>query len=185
MGNIFLKEFLKNRKQIGSIAPSSPLLAKKMLKAIDFKAAKVIVEYGPGTGVFTHRIAEKMHTDSKLFVFELDQVFYKKLKREFSNQPNVFIINDSALQVKEYLLKQKEELADIVISSLPLSNFKLRLARMIVGNAKEALHSKGKFVQYQYSLGARKMLERTFDEVSIQYVVGNIPPAFVYTCQKK
>lgn len=185
MSRIFIKEFFKNRKQIGSIAPSSALLARKMLKAINFGTVQVIIEYGPGTGIFTRRIIKNMSPETKLYIFELDEVFFNKLKHEFKDFPNVFVLNDSALQVKSCLQEHNEELADVVISSLPLSNFKLRLAKSIIDNAKDVLKDNGQFIQYQYSLSARKMLERIFEKVAIQYVVGNIPPAFVYNCQKK
>ena len=52
----FIAHFLKERKMVGAMAPSSKFLAKKMLARIAFDQAKVIVELGPGTGVFTQRI---------------------------------------------------------------------------------------------------------------------------------
>ena len=49
----FLKQFLLNPRKIGAIAPSGKALAKRMIQPINFKKAKCIVEYGPGTGSFT------------------------------------------------------------------------------------------------------------------------------------
>ena len=49
----FLGEFIKERKTVGAIAPSSKFLMKKMIAPIDFQKADVIVELGPGNGVFT------------------------------------------------------------------------------------------------------------------------------------
>lgn len=185
MKRLFIKEFLKNRKQIGSIAPSSRLLAKRMLQPIDFLKAKVFIEYGPGTGVFTRKIIQKMSPESKLFIFELDTQFYNQLNKEFGKIPNVYLIKDSALKAQEYIQAQQISEVDAVISSLPLMNFKLRVSKSIVDNSKKILAPDGHFIQYQYSLNAKKMLERTFEKVSIQYVVGNIPPAFVYDCKKR
>ena len=56
---------------VGAVAPSSKFLMKKRLKSVDFSKAKVIVELGPGTGVFTKGILDKMTDDAKLFSFEL------------------------------------------------------------------------------------------------------------------
>ena len=51
----FLKNFIKNPKQIGSIVPSSNYLSKKMVEQIDFENAEVILELGPGTGCYTRK----------------------------------------------------------------------------------------------------------------------------------
>ncbi len=40
----FLHEFIKHPKHTGAIAPSSKILAKKMVDVIDFNRAKCIVE---------------------------------------------------------------------------------------------------------------------------------------------
>ena len=75
----FLKQFWKEKKMVGAMAPSSRFLAKKMLKNIDFENARILIELGPGNGVFTEKIIEKMHPDAKLLVFEF-QIFRKFLK---------------------------------------------------------------------------------------------------------
>ena len=76
----FLKQFLKEKKMVGSIRPSSRFLTEKMLENVDFNSAKVIVELGPGTGVFTKKIIEKMAEDAVLLVFELNDNFFNLLK---------------------------------------------------------------------------------------------------------
>lgn len=50
----FIRQFWKEKKMIGAMAPSSRFLAAKMVKVIDFKTANVIIELGPGT-VFSQR----------------------------------------------------------------------------------------------------------------------------------
>jgi phospholipid N-methyltransferase len=52
-GFLFLKQYIKNPRMIGAVLPSSRNLARKMIEDIDFEKAECIVEYGPGTGVFT------------------------------------------------------------------------------------------------------------------------------------
>ena len=56
MKKSFLKSFWAEKKMVGSMTPSSRFLMDKMLKNIDFKKSKLIVELGPGTGVFTEKI---------------------------------------------------------------------------------------------------------------------------------
>ncbi|WP_417265389.1 class I SAM-dependent methyltransferase [Brumimicrobium sp.] len=181
----FLKEFFKERKTVGAIRPSSKSLAKKMLKNVDFNDAKIIVEYGPGTGVFTRRIIEEMKPDAMLYVFELHEPFFLKLQKEFENDERVKIIFDSAVEVRKYLEKDNHESADVILSSLPLTNFDQKLTMRILKSAEMALKSGGNYIQFQYSLNARKLLMKIFNTIDIQFTVNNLPPAFVYTCKKK
>ncbi|MGE7759742.1 hypothetical protein [Peribacillus sp. NPDC097895] len=43
----FIYQYIVNPKTVGAILPSSRYLSNKMIKEINFKDAKYIVEYGP------------------------------------------------------------------------------------------------------------------------------------------
>ena len=68
----FWKQFLKSRREIGSVTPSSRYLTRGIVDKIDFANAQVIVELGPGTGVFTRTILNRMSATCKLVVIELN-----------------------------------------------------------------------------------------------------------------
>lgn len=180
----FIKQFLKDRKTVGSVRPSSRFLAEKMLQNVDFNTSKILVELGPGTGVFTEKIIEKMADDALLLVFELNQNFIRTLRKKIKDKRVVFIY-DSAEKIEEYLQKYNFEKADVIISSLPLFNFPQDLREVIIKNAHKMLKNEGKYIQFQYSTQAKKLLEATFDNVSLAFTPLNFPPAFVYTCDKK
>jgi phospholipid N-methyltransferase len=179
----FLKQFLKEKKMVGSIRPSSRFLTKKMLENIDFNYAKVIVELGPGTGVFTKKIIEKMAEDAILLVFELNDNFFNLLKSSI-NDKRVILIHDSAEKIDEYLKINNLHEADTVISSLPLANFPVELRDSIVSKSHQVLSNSGKFIQFQYSIQSKKILKLTYSSVSISFTPLNFPPAFIYTCVK-
>lgn len=181
----FILEFLKERKTIGSILPSSRFLTKKILKNIDFKKVDVIVEYGPGTGVFTREIIKRKEDDTLFLIFELHEPFYLKLQEEFAHHKNVKVINDSALSILQYLKENNRESADVIISSLPLANFTKTLTVKILKSSKEALCKNGCFLQYQYTLATKQLLQKVFDLEKVQLAVVNVPPAFIYNCKKK
>lgn len=181
----FIKEFIKSRKRIGAVSPSSRFLAKKMLEGIDFDETNVIVEYGAGTGVFTREIISKMKEGTKLFVFELHEPFYNKLKEEFEGYPNVYVIRDSAANVLKLLESENESHTDIIVSSLPFTNFDTNLTIRILKASEKALGKNGLFIQFQYSLNVKRLLNKIFEIKSIKFVPINIPPAFVYICKKK
>ncbi|MEK4670238.1 hypothetical protein [Niallia sp. FSL R7-0271] len=56
---MFLYQYLINPKTVRAVQPSSQFLSNKMIEAIHFKDTKYIIEYGPGTGVFTERLSKE------------------------------------------------------------------------------------------------------------------------------
>ena len=70
---MFILEYIKNPKAIGAIAPSSSYLANKMVESINFKNAKCIVEYEPGTGVFTEKILSRISEDTIVILIEINR----------------------------------------------------------------------------------------------------------------
>jgi phosphatidylethanolamine/phosphatidyl-N-methylethanolamine N-methyltransferase len=179
----FLRSFWKEKKMVGAMSPSSRFLAKKMLHPIDFGKVRVIVELGPGTGVFTRKMLEQLRPDGIMLVFELNDSFMNLLKKEF-NDPRVHLIHDSAEKIGEYLDKFGLTQADAVVSSLPLANFPDELRNRILSESYNVMNEESLYVQFQYSLNAKKAIKALFREVEITFTAVNFPPAFVYTCRK-
>lgn len=180
----FIKQFLKDSKMVGAVSPSTRFLGEKMLENIDFNASKLILELGPGTGVFTDEIIKRMADDATLLVFELNDNFYETLAARI-HDPRVRIIHDSAEFVQKYLDELGENTkADVVVSSLPLMVFPETLRNAVVDASHNCLKKNGKYVQFQYSLQSKKLLESKYKDVSIKFTVKNFPPAFVYYCNK-
>jgi len=169
---------------IGSMVPSSKYLAAKMLDHIPFKNTKLIIELGPGTGIFTEKIIQKLDVTTQLIVLELNSEFYQELKAKICHT-NVHIKEASADKIGEIMLELGFEKADIIISSLPLANFSAKLRNSILEVVKESLNENGSFIQFQYSLNAYKNLKKLFPVVKLNFTALNFPPAFVYTCSKR
>ena len=184
MSKAFIKEFWKDKKMIGSMVPSSKYLAAKMLDHIPFKNTKLIIELGPGTGIFTEKIIQKLDVTTQLIVLELNSEFYQELKAKICHT-NVHIKEASADKIGEIMLELGFEKADIIISSLPLANFSAKLRNSILEVVKESLNENGSFIQFQYSLNAYKNLKQLFPVVKLNFTALNFPPAFVYTCSKR
>jgi phosphatidylethanolamine/phosphatidyl-N-methylethanolamine N-methyltransferase len=180
----FLKQFFKERKVVGAVSPSTKFLGEKMLASIDFDKARHLVELGPGTGVFTDIIIQRMHKDAKLLVLELNNDFYEKLNKRIDD-PRVQVIHDSAENISKYLEEEAQTKQDAVISSLPLMVFSAPLRQAVVDAAYACIRPHGNYVQFQYSLQSKKFLENIFKTVKVTFTVKNFPPAFVYSCQKK
>ena len=184
MSKAFIREFWKDKKMIGSIIPSSKFLAAKMLYNIPFNNIKLIIELGPGTGIFTDKIIEKMNSSTHFIILELNPDFCKELKAKI-NLPNVHIKQASADKIGEIMQEFGFEKADMIISSLPLANFSVDLSNSILEIVNESLDDNGSFIQFQYSLNAYKNLKKLFPVVKLNFTALNFPPAFVYTCSKR
>jgi len=73
---------------------------------------------------------------------------------------------------------------DVIISGLPFAVLPQSLRDEILTGVYRALKPNGIFVTFQYSLQMKKQLVKLFDSVDLSFVPLNIPPAFVYRCQK-
>lgn len=179
----FLKQFIKDRQMVGAIHPSTRFLGEKMLENIDFSNAKLIVELGPGTGIFTDMIIEQLAPDARLLVFELNDNFFDSLHKRI-HDPRVQVIHDSAEYIGKYLSEEEQNQVNVVISSLPLTVFPETLRTKVLDVAFDCLREDGIFKQFQYSLHAKKLLQSRYKKVGITFTVKNFPPAFVYSCTK-
>lgn len=177
----FFKEFWKERRVVGAISPSSIFLAKKMISSIDFNSSRILVEFGPGTGIFTKEILKKMHPDAILLVFETQKSFCEQIEAEIRDS-RMILINDSAEKIGEYLQKNSFEAADHIISSLPFTVIPSQIKNSILTQSVKYLSKTGTFLQFQYSLNAHKLLKSRFKIVKLDFTPMNIPPAFIYRC---
>lgn len=175
----FLKGFLKNWKEVGSITPSSRFLSKKMTESIDFKKAKVIIELGPGLGCITRKILKMMRADARLIIFETNQVFCQELHK--NKDERIIIFNVSAIDAVYHL---KGVRADYVVSGIPLSTLSNNSRSLLLNTVKNILNNDGVYIQFQYSLGAYKKLKSVFGKVILKFTFFNAPPAFIYKCVK-
>ena len=180
----FLKQFFKDKHMVGAVSPSTRFLCNKMLEPVDFKSAKLIIELGPGTGVFTQEIIQRMRPDAKLLIFELNDNFYGILNERI-NDPRVQLIHDSAEHISKYLSVNEKHNTDVIISSLPLMVFPEILRKRVVLESRACLKNGGKYIQFQYSLQSKKLLEAIYENVKVKFTIKNFPPAFVYACIKK
>lgn len=175
----FVKQFIKNPRLVGSIIPSSPMLADTMTKWIDFSKDITIIELWAGTWVFTKHILSKISANSKIIVFEIQEDFIKELKK--IEDSRVTIIHDWAEKIQEYLNWEK---VDIILSWLPFGSLPKKLWQQILKECYNNLKVNWSFIQFQYLLWNRRDIYKIFKNHSISWQPINFPPAFVYKCKK-
>lgn len=179
---MFSKEFIKNPRIVGAISPSGKYLAKEMINSVDFTKAKVIIEYGPGTGVFTEKILSRIKKDTKVFLIEINNDFYKNLKKEYGHKENVTIINDSAENIEEVLKNHNIKQVDYILSGLPFASLPKEVSNKILNTTSKIIKNKGCFITFQYSLTKLNMLRRYFESINYKKEIRNLPPAYVIRC---
>lgn len=181
---LFVRNFLANPRGIGSMVPSSRRLTRRLLAGVDWSAARIIVEYGPGTGVVTRAILAQMAPDARLFAFEINDDFVAFLHRTITD-PRLTIIAASAESVATVLCAKGIDHCDAAISSLPFSIMPPRVRLRILSATAKMLVPGAALVGYQYSTRWLRELRRSFGDVEVRFEPRNWPPAFVFTARRE
>ena len=179
----FITQYLLKPRTVGAVLPSSKYLADKMTQGIDFDNARCIVEYGPGTGVFTEKILKQRKPDTLVLLFEKNIEFYGLLNEKYSKEPKLYIINDSAEYVGKYLIQHGVACADYIVSGLPFASLPYEVSSNILTQTKKYLKQEGSFITFQYSLLKKDFIRQFFHEIAIGMEFRNIPPAYVLCCR--
>lgn len=140
---LFLFQYIVHPRAVGAILPSSRFLGDKMMEGIEFKTAKYIVEYGPGTGAFTKKLLEKRNPKTIILLVEQNKAFYLLLKEKFKNERNVFIVNGSAETSSQYVKDYGMPYIDYVISGLPFSSLPKSVSANILLDTAKMLKKMG------------------------------------------
>jgi phospholipid N-methyltransferase len=175
----FVEEFFRNPATVGSLIPSSRELTNKVVEPIDFARASCIVEYGPGTGVFTDVLMQRRRPETVLVVVEANRRFARLLQERYAGHPNVHIIHGSADRIGEYLREWGLAEADYVVCGLPFSSLPRRLGWRVLEHTRQVLAPAGRLILFQYSLRNRRLFERFFRLCGHTHMLLNLPPAYV------
>lgn len=139
---LFLREVLRNPRQVSAMAPSSPMLARAMARGLG-PASGPVVEFGPGTGRLTEAILASGLPPAQLTLFELSTEFVSHLTARF---PGVTVVQGPAQQAPEHM----GPVAERVVSGLPLLSMPPALREDIVAAAFRVLAPGGVMVQFTY-----------------------------------
>ncbi|MGG5741768.1 MULTISPECIES: class I SAM-dependent methyltransferase [Bacillus cereus group] len=178
----FLSQCITNPRNVGAVLPSSKFLAEKMMENINFENAKYIIEYGPGTGVFTEKLLKKRNSNTTLMLVENNREFYLMLKEKFKKEKNLFIVWGSAENIDEYLKNFSIPYADYIVSGLPFASLPQNVSDEILLTTTKILKKDGVFITFQYTKFKKKFLNQFFDTIDEKWELRNVPPAFVFSC---
>jgi phospholipid N-methyltransferase len=185
----FLCRFLRQPRAIGAVWPSSRGLARKMAAAIPWQQVSSVVEYGPGTGIFTHEYTSRMQPGTRVIAIERDRDMATRLRLRF---PDITVCHGDVADVANICSSQGLRRVDAIISGLPWALFGPDMQRRILDVSVATLNDGGTFATFAYLQGLllpagwrfRGELKQRFSDVrtsSIEWF--NLPPAFVYRCR--
>lgn len=180
----FLRAIIRDRRTVGAIAPSGRHLAACVIRSLGtIEPGSIIVELGPGTGIFTRAIC-KRHPRCHVVAIEIDRYLAGTLT---SALPQATIVNGCATNIRQHLQQRgldPERVAGIV-SGLPLLVLPNDLPTRILHEVTETLPEGARFVQFTYSrLAWRRFTPQRLRFLRAQLVMTNIPPASVLVFSK-
>lgn len=178
---LFLRSFLAHPRHVGAVLPTSQRTVRAMLDMASFVDARCVVEVGAGTGVYTREILARLRDDARMVAFELDPGMASALAAELDD-PRLSIINDSAENLDAYIGAAG---VDILVSAIPFTSLPSAARAGILESCRQALAPEGVMLVLQYSPFIQSELERTFASVRRRVSLPNLPPAFLFRCQRR
>ncbi|MDO5581267.1 MAG: rRNA adenine N-6-methyltransferase family protein [Planctomycetia bacterium] len=194
-----LLQFLRHPSSVGALAPSGRQLTNGMVNAVDLASCRSIVEYGPGTGVFTAEILARRVPGTPLLAIEQNEAFCDQLKKRFAGVEDFYLVHGSAEKAAEYLAERDLPLPNAILSGLPFASLPREISESILAEtarillkAEEESDLKDRdpvrtniFITFQYSMLKMALLEKNFKLVGHARALWNFPPAHVLSLKPK
>lgn len=182
----FFGRFLRSPGAVGAVLPSSRFLARQLVGDLSaFQAGDVVVEYGPGTGAITARIAEALPAGVRYLGIELDASFVKRLRERF---PHLEFHHGSVADVEKILREHAIAPPRRIVSGLPFASLPRGVQDSVVAGTAGVLAEGGEFRTFQYVHAWPLATARRFRAAMAAHfarfarrgpIVRNVPPAYV------
>lgn len=181
----FLGAFVRNPRRVGAIMPSSPSLARAMVRRLSVQPGETLIELGPGTGAFTEVILRHLPAGAHYLGVELSAAFVSRLRERF---PGVDFVEGSAEDVAEIHAQRGLPATRAVLCGLPFASLPREVQGRVVTSLDALLQGGGEFRTFQYvhayPLPTARRYRARMDGVfgpgrRGKAVARNIPPAYV------
>lgn len=176
----FLRSFLAHPRQVGAVLPTSRRAVSDMLDLAPVEDARLLVEFGAGSGVYTRELLRRMGADAHLLAFEVEGQLATALAAAIGD-PRLELVTASAEDVEAHLGGAH---ADIVVSALPFTSLPTAVRRRVLDVSPGILAPQGVMLVLQYSPLVQRDLERRFASVERRLCLMNLPPAFLFRCTR-
>jgi len=178
--SLFLRRWLANPLQMGSVIPSSPVLCRRIAAVVERKEDEVVLELGAGTGVVSRALLNAGIPPERLVVVEIVPDMAEHLRRVL---PGVNVIQGDAFELSRALPERMQGKVGTAICGIPLVVLPLEQQRRFVDAVERVAPGKG-FLLYTYCITSplpyRKLGLTARREA---WTPLNIPPASVWRYQ--
>lgn len=176
----FFRNWLHSPKEVGAVAPSSRHLARLITREID-PAGGLVVELGPGTGVFTHQLVENGLSPEKLLLIEKNPRFAEGLRRRF---PAATLHELDVAHMRRCPEQWQALQAQAIVSGLPLLAMGTKAQVAVLRTCFDILRPGGHLYQFTYHWRCpvpdailKRLRLKAFHMGNVWW---NLPPASVY-----
>jgi phosphatidylethanolamine/phosphatidyl-N-methylethanolamine N-methyltransferase len=176
----FLRGFVRNPAQVGSIVPSSRRLEQRLVRNARIAEARTVIELGPGTGGTTAAFLQAMPASSQLLAIELDRDFHQHLGASISD-PRFALELGSAERIGEFLAARRMPAPDAIVSGIPFSTMPPEVSDRIAVTIAKVLRPGGRFVAYQVRAHVADFVTPYLGRPVKQWEMVNVPPVRVFT----
>ena len=180
----FLCQFVTYPRQVGSIIPTSSFTVKNILDQSNIQSAKVVVELGPGTGVFTKEIIKRISPEASFICIELNKGFRPHLDHLFEDRKGSHLFYRSAEDMKDILKELNHSYVDTIISGLPFNSLSPSLSNKILKSATESMHKESEFLGITYFRKCQYLFDGFFSHQQWRRNLWNIPPVYCMRMNK-
>jgi phospholipid N-methyltransferase len=180
----FLRGFLRNPAQVGSVIPSSPQLEQRLVQCARIPEARTVVELGPGTGGTTRALLDAMAPAAVLLAIELDDDFFQRLQSSLLD-PRLLLEHASAEKLGDLLDEHGLPAPDAIVSGIPFSTMPAHVSQAIAASVASVLRPGGRFVAYQVRAHVADFMSPHLGQPDKQWEMVNVPPVRVFTWRKQ
>ena len=174
---LFLRRWLANPLQMGSVVPSSPALCRRVVQQVRRSGDEWVIELGAGTGVVSRALLEDGLPPERVTVVEIVPDMADHLRLLL---PGVDVVEGDARALPELIPRGRHGQVGTVICGIPLVLLPVREQQRFVDAMAAVAPGRG-FLHYSYCatspLPARKLGLVAKREA---WTPLNVPPASVW-----
>jgi phosphatidylethanolamine/phosphatidyl-N-methylethanolamine N-methyltransferase len=179
---LFFRRWIKNPRQLGTLAPISLKLATLAAKAAisSYKPGTPIIEIGAGTGRLTRALLKEGVHPQDLTVVELDSQMCDFLRQTL---PHIHVIEGDACHLGTLIPAEYVGKVCVIVSAIPLMYLKEEMRRSIIKAAFAVLKPEAEIIHVTYNNKSPLRFWQDIQQSRAAATWFNIPPGFVWRFQ--
>lgn len=180
---LFFRRWLKNPRQLGTLAPISVKLSRLAAKEAlsQYTPGTPVVEIGAGTGRLTRALLNCGVRAQDLTVVELDGEMCDFLRKSI---PDIHVIEGDATHLSDLISPQIFQKVAVVVSAIPLMYLNEPLRQSLIKAAFSVLRPQAKIIHVTYNPKSPLNFWKTIKQNRVAAAWFNLPPGFIWQFQE-